>query len=260
VNQDSKEILSILEHHNVFLTGGAGVGKSYTTKEIIQAYEKLNLNVVALASTGIASVHIGGQTVHSFFKLGISKVVEEMIDIKLYPQQRKLLKNIISNLHLLIIDEISMISASVMDMIFFRLKQFGFKGKVMVVGDFLQLPPVQKNDDILKLQEVYNIQDEDIDKYFGYAFMSDSWKKFNFYKYELTTVKRTTNKEFIKYLEDIRYGICKDEIKQFIHSIVTNRLTKQVANSSTLLYATNHKVKTFNHQRLQSNPNPQKNF
>ena len=63
---DSKTLIKKLENNNIFLTGGAGVGKSYLTKEIIKTYYK---NLVVVAPTGLAAVNIGGQTIHSFFEL-----------------------------------------------------------------------------------------------------------------------------------------------------------------------------------------------
>ncbi|RLA72279.1 MAG: PIF1 helicase, partial [Epsilonproteobacteria bacterium] len=64
---DISDVREALKHSNVFLTGGAGVGKSYMTNEIIDAYRKESRQVVALGSTGVSAVNIGGFTVHSFF-------------------------------------------------------------------------------------------------------------------------------------------------------------------------------------------------
>lgn len=249
-NEDLKKVIEALENSNVFLTGGAGVGKSYTTKEVISFYKKLDKNVLALASTGIAAVHIGGQTLHSFFKLGISKILPELIESTLYPAQKKELKSIISNLDLLIIDEISMVSSGVMEMIEYRLNQFGFNGRVLVVGDFLQLPPVRKNNEEKRLMVQYAIKEEEQERYFGYAFDSLSWGNFVFKKIELTTVKRTNDIEFISYLHNIRNGACDIGVKTFIGSITSNRLDKETAYKSTILYATNKKVKEYNEARL----------
>ena len=59
------KLIQILKRRNVFLTGGAGVGKSYLTKQLINTYSG---NLVTLAPTGISAVNIGGQTIHSFFE------------------------------------------------------------------------------------------------------------------------------------------------------------------------------------------------
>ena len=63
-------IIELLGDNNLFLTGGGGVGKSHTTKEIIRIYKDDGKDIVALGSTGISAVGIGGVTIHSFFKFG----------------------------------------------------------------------------------------------------------------------------------------------------------------------------------------------
>ncbi|MDY0238250.1 MAG: type IV secretion system DNA-binding domain-containing protein, partial [Campylobacterales bacterium] len=67
-----EKIKNDLMQNNVFLTGGAGVGKSFLTLALIDSLKKAGKRVVVLGSTGISSVHIGGQTIHSFFMFGIS--------------------------------------------------------------------------------------------------------------------------------------------------------------------------------------------
>ena len=256
MGEDAKRLIDILQHENVFLTGGAGVGKSYTTREVIAFYEKLGKNVAVLASTGIAAVHIGGQTLHSFMKYGIAKILPELVEMKLYPHQRKALKAMIANLDLLVIDEISMVSAGVMEMIHYRLEQFGFHGRILVVGDFLQLPPVRKADEEKRLMFQFGIEEHERDAYFGYAFESTHWDAFGFEMVELDEVKRTSDEAFIRYLHHVRGGVCDCGVKEFIRSHVTGRLTKELAFKSTILYATNRKVKAFNESRLTADLEP----
>ena len=140
-----EKVIKILEQDNLFLTGGAGVGKSYLTKQITRYYHAEKRQVVVLGSTGISAVNVGGQTIHSFFIFGIASNFEELEKSERYNKSRvKELNKILKKLDLLIIDEISMVSANLMDMILFRLRNGGFRGKLMVVGDFYQLSPVQK--------------------------------------------------------------------------------------------------------------------
>ncbi len=75
---DKIEVLEALKHSNVFLTGGAGVGKSYITNEVISDYRKRGKQVVSLGSTGVSAVNIGGFTVHSFFVFGIANNFEQL--------------------------------------------------------------------------------------------------------------------------------------------------------------------------------------
>jgi ATP-dependent exoDNAse (exonuclease V) alpha subunit len=256
ISDAAKQVIDLLEHDHVFLTGGAGVGKSYTTKEVIAFYEKLGKNVAVLASTGIAAVHLGGQTLHSFLKFGIAKILPELIETKLYPHQRKALKSIVAHLDLLVIDEISMVSAGVMAMVRYRLEQFGFRGRVLVVGDFLQLPPVRKSDEERRLMFQFSIDESEKERYFGYAFESEAWGAFGFETVELEEVKRTDDATFIRYLHDVRNGVCDRGVKAFIASLATGKLTKELAENSTLLYATNHKVREFNESRLCAGSEP----
>ena len=75
---DKVDVLEALKHSNIFLTGGAGVGKSYVTNEVISEYRKKGKQVVSLGSTGVSAVNIGGFTVHSFFVFGIASNFDEL--------------------------------------------------------------------------------------------------------------------------------------------------------------------------------------
>ena len=137
-----KDIIEKLKNQkNVFITGGAGVGKTTITKDIIKEYEAEAKKVAKLASTGMAATLIGGQTLHSFLDLGIAANLKELeLNSKL--EISKKVKKIISSMDLIVIDEISMVSDTLLDMINLRLRQADFKGSVLVVGDFWQLLPV----------------------------------------------------------------------------------------------------------------------
>jgi nucleoside-triphosphatase THEP1 len=86
---DKADVLEALKHSNVFLTGGAGVGKSYITNEVISDYRKRGKQVVSLGSTGVSAVNVGGFTIHSFFVFGISSNFEELAqnDKRNHPKQ-----------------------------------------------------------------------------------------------------------------------------------------------------------------------------
>ena len=75
---DRVDVLEALKHSNVFLTGGAGVGKSYITNEVISDYRKRGKQVISLGSTGVSAVNIGGFRVHSFFVFGIASNFEQV--------------------------------------------------------------------------------------------------------------------------------------------------------------------------------------
>ena len=125
--ENTRMVLDALEKNKyVFLTGAAGTGKSYTTRKVIQVYGKENVAVTA--STGAAAIVVGGDTIHKIFKLGINNDIQSMLafDNKMIEQimtnrgvdeddARRIYfyktKNVLEAAKLLIIDEISMLSA-----------------------------------------------------------------------------------------------------------------------------------------------------
>ena len=233
-------ILKLLEEHNIFLTGGGGVGKSYTTKEILRIYKSNNKNVVALGSTGISAVALDGVSIHSFFKFGLCADFLELkaLDAKQKGKLKELF-DIIKNIDLLIIDEISMVSADLMEMISLRLMQGGFKGRLMVVGDFYQLPPVKRQKDDMTLIK------------FNYAFDSTAWYNFKFKNIELVISKRTSDVQFYSMLSRIRLGIIDAEIYKKLSSKITN----EIAKDSVILYGRNAEADALNAKKLAQIPN-----
>ena len=233
-------IIELLGNNNLFLTGGGGVGKSYTTKEIMRIYKDNGKDIVALGSTGISAVGIGGVTIHSFFKFGLCANHMELkaLDLKQKSKLKELF-DIIKNIDLLIIDEISMVSAELMEMINYRLIQGNFKGRVMVVGDFYQLPPVKKQDDGSLMS-------------FCYAFDSTAWHNLKFKNVELVVSKRTSDIKFYSMLSRIRLGIIDDEIYQNLRSKITN----VIPEDSIVLFGKNAQADMLNAKRLAQIPNP----
>ncbi len=233
---DKIDVLEALKHSNVFLTGGAGVGKSYITNEIILEYRQQDKQVVSLGSTGVSAVNIGGFTVHSFFVFGIAKNFEELSQGDKRAKYKLLeLKKLLKATDLIIIDEISMISSDLLDMIAHRLNTYGYMGKLLFVGDFFQLPPIEKH-----------INSDDI---FGaklYAFESMAWGRFAPLIIELKDMKRTSDKEFTHILSKIRMGICDNEVVEYMHKLRNNTLD----NDATYLYGRNLEVEHTNRAKL----------
>ena len=233
---DKTDVLEALKHSNVFLTGGAGVGKSYITNEIIKEYRSRAKQVVALGSTGVSAVNIGGFTIHSFFVFGISSNFEELNQSDKRAKKRLMdLKKVLKATDLIIIDEISMVSADLLDMIAYRLNNYGYLGKVLFVGDFFQLPPVQKN----------NRNDVFGEKL--YAFESMAWERFDLMVIELTEMKRTTDGEFTHILSKVRKGICDDEVILYMTRLWNN---EQMEKEPTYLYGRNLEVEQTNRAKL----------
>ena len=231
-------VLHHLKENNVFLTGGAGVGKSYTTTEIIRLYRsQSDEQVVALGSTGVSAVNIGGFTIHSFFAFGISNNFEELDQNDKRSRSRLLeLKKILKATDLIIIDEISMVSSNMMEMISYRLSSMGYLGKLLLVGDFFQLPPVQKFG-----------QNNDL---FGeklYAFESDSWKSFAPVVIELTEMKRTSDAEFTHILHKVRVGQCDQEVSNYMMRLSNTQMKDE---NPTFLFGRNAEVNATNKNKL----------
>ena len=130
-----------------FLTGRAGTGKSTFMKHIVETVEK---NFLVVAPTGIAAVNVGGVTIHSFFQFPLRPLLPNDEGIKIFWKNSEKRK-IISAMDTLIIDEISMVRADLIDGIDFSLRKNGgnpnmpFGGKqVIFVGDIFQLESVYK--------------------------------------------------------------------------------------------------------------------
>ena len=233
---DKIEVLEALKHSNVFLTGGAGVGKSYITNEVISEYRKEGKQVIALGSTGVSAVNIGGFTVHSFFAFGIANHFEALAISDRHAKKRLTeLKKVLKATDLIIIDEISMVSSDLMEMIAYRLEHYGYLGKLLLVGDFFQLPPVQKQ-----------VQNKDI---FGeklYAFESMAWQRFDLMVIELTQMKRTTDVEFTHILSKVRHGNCDEEVMTYM----TKLWNTSPLHDPTYLYGRNAEVEQINRAKI----------
>jgi hypothetical protein len=181
---------------NVFLTGDAGTGKS----TLLDAWKrKLNPKLVAVtASTGVAALLVGGRTVHSFFNIG--KGEEDLKDLLRNRSNTSRSAQAIRSIKTLVIDEVSMIGASVFDKIeaiarHDRKSDEPWGGlQVVVVGDAGQLPPV--NDD--------------------WCFMSEAWKRSKFSPALLRTQVRTEDRAFAQILRDVRNGDITDRVRELL--------------------------------------------
>lgn len=159
---------------HLFLTGKAGTGKTTLLKKIVETTHK---NTVIVAPTGIAALNAGGVTIHSFFQLPFGGFVPEFIaepilvgntkletkeTLKRHFQFNAVRQNLIKSLELLIIDEVSMLRADLLDAIDWTLRNVRknnrpFGGvQVLFIGDLLQLPPVVKPEEWSVLQQHYH--------------------------------------------------------------------------------------------------------
>ena len=220
--------LKAKEH--LFLTGGAGTGKTTLTREVIEHFESEGKKVAKLASTGMAATLIGGQTLHSFLDLGIADSIEEL-EQKGKLELKKKIKKLITSMDLIIIDEISMVSASLFEMIRLRLLQSAFKGSLMVVGDFLQLPPVVKG-----YGEIF------------FAFESESWERFGFETITLEINHRSDDRDFVKVLDKVRFGAVGDDEHFYLHHLI--KPVGEDLSQYTYLYGKNISASRHNEEQL----------
>jgi len=185
---------------NVFLTGGAGSGKSYLIRHFMQELDPKQTPI--LASTGAAAVLLGGRTFHSFFGLGI---MEGGVDAT-YERGAKdhRLLNRLKKVEGVIIDEISMIPGSALK-VAEALSQKARDSKlpwggmrVISVGDFAQLPPVTRT----------GTRD--------WAFLNEVWQRSGFQICQLSHNQRVQDNEFLDVLADVRYGKVTQRVFDFL--------------------------------------------
>lgn len=193
--------LNILKSgRNVFLTWQAGSGKTYVINQFVSWLWSCGVRVAITASTGIAATHIGGVTIHSWAGIGIKESLSPH-DLEMITQKEPIYKAIMWS-SVLIIDEISMLSANTLDMIHqvtSHIRQdyrpFGWL-QIIVVGDFFQLPPVSKYGSETK----------------GFAFASKVWKAANWAICYLQTQHRQNDQDFTIILNALRTWVVSDEI------------------------------------------------
>jgi hypothetical protein len=181
----------------VFVTGGAGTGKSTFIRELRDRFPEKQS--IVLAPTGVAALNAGGQTIHSFCHLPLRPVLPEDVHVEKEEEPRKVIKA----LQLLIIDEISMVRADVLDGVdtFLRLNrksELPFGGvQIVLVGDLFQLPPVVTPRDAGLITQLYPSP---------HFFAARCLKGLKFFPVELEIVYRQKDAAFAALLACIRDG------------------------------------------------------
>lgn len=207
-NREFRDVWNLIEHTNrsVFMTGKAGTGKSTFLRYITENTRK---NFVVLAPTGIAAVNVGGVTMHSFFRIPFKPLLPDDPDLAVdrikqrlkYPAEHR---RLIKGLDLIIIDEVSMVRADVIDFMDKILRVYtgkryeSFGGKqLLLVGDIFQLEPVVTGDmrDILS-------------RYYPncFFFSARAFRDFPLIPIELRKIYRQHDQGFISMLDRVRVG------------------------------------------------------
>ncbi len=223
--------------YNVYLAGSAGTGKTHLLNRYIKQLKQELTPVGITASTGIAATHLSGVTIHSWAGLGIR---DELSDQDLKNLRKKhYLRNRIKKTEVLIIDEISMLSANQLDMVdricrMFKKNNLPFGDmQVIFCGDFFQLPPIAKNGE--KPDFAYN---------------ADVWQNMNIKVCYLTDPQRQHDPRFLNILNEIRSARVTNESVELLQDRM-NRISEQRA---TKLYTHNVDVDAINKAELAKIP------
>lgn len=236
----------IAKGRNVFITGPAGTGKSYLLNYIKNEYRDNSLHITA--STGIAAINVGGQTLHSWAGLGLgnmplNEILRNICSAKGIHMRKKL-----RAAKMLAIDEISMISAEIFDLLNELLKAIRgnndpFGGiQLILFGDFLQLPPVNRDN-----TEIF------------FCFESDAWKEADIELIVLKEIYRQSDTELVNMLNNLRFGnITKHDIELLRSRFKLEDLDKTF--EATILGTHNIQVEKINKAKLNELDYQEKTF
>lgn len=199
---------------NIFLTGKAGTGKTTFLHKL--KHDSLK-RMAVVAPTGVAAINAGGVTVHSFFQLPFGPILLETANAQGNSFSKKFSKkkiDIIKSLDLLVIDEVSMVRADMLDSIDQvlrrfrdRIKPFG-GAQLLMIGDLQQLSPVIKDDEWQLLKQHYST---------GFFFGSKAFQNSNALTIELKHIYRQESQAFIKILNEIRNDCLSPESSETLN-------------------------------------------
>ncbi len=225
---------AIRAKNNVCVTGAAGTGKSFLLKLIREHFPYIHIT----ASTGIAAVNVGGVTLHSWSGIGngLSPIAEIIRFINSGPGTK--IRRQIKKAKILAIDEISMISSDVLDLVdevfkLIRQNDDPFGGiQLIVLGDFYQLPPVSK--------------DLEVD----FCFSSKIWQEANFKLFELTEIFRQSDLQFIQLLNNIRHAALNEDDLEILNHRQSIDIPEGIY--PTILVTHNYQADKINMEKLLS--------
>lgn len=239
----TEALIQMLMGNNVFLSGPAGSGKSFVIRKYCELVESFNpkVKIHKTSTTGLSAINIGGQTIQSFSGMGIYKHHYEdylklpgVTDSGLY--RGSLFK--IRSSQILIIDEVSMLSARDLQFLVDRIKDIKKNIKylqIIVSGDFTQLQPVATKKDI----ETYGTDLAD------FCYGTKAWKELNFSLCYLDKIQRTSDKTLKELLDNISLGNgLSKEVADTIRTIPTS--TTKYKPGVALLVSTNFQVDKIN--------------
>ena len=239
---------ALLTNRSIFLTGKAGTGKT-TFLHKLKAVTKKQMAVVA--PTGVAAINAGGTTMHSFFQLpftpylptaeGRKNLIEKM---KMQGNRRKVLQE----LELLVIDEISMVRADVLDSVDTILRHVRYRNnepfggvQVIFIGDMFQLSPVATDDEWRLLSQYYSSP---------YFFHSHVIQQQQPVYIELDKIFRQTNSDFIRVLNEVRNNCLSDSSLKLLQSRYNPLFVPPSDDTYITLTTHNYKADQINAEEL----------
>lgn len=248
INEQAQLAWDIIEttNTNLFLTGKAGTGKTTFLRRLKEESSK---RIVVVAPTGIAAINAEGVTIHSFFQLSFAPFIPDA-QYKLKEQQYRFSKQkirVIQSIDTLVIDEISMVRADLLDAVDsvlrrFRKNQLPFGGVQMVmIGDLGQLAPVAKDDDWQMLSRYYDTP---------YFFSSIALKSTRYAIVELKTVYRQSDLHFVELLNRVRDNRADSSVLAALNSRYIPNFQPRVEEGYIRLTTHNYQAQQENERQL----------
>lgn len=248
-SKDAEDIIQLIKNskQNLFITGKAGTGKS----TLLEYVFKIDPSFVVLAPTGIAAINVKGETIHSFFKLKPGYELDEAKHVRINNNMVALYAKV----HTVIIDEISMVRADLLDAIDIflqRVKKLNvpFGGVRMIFfGDLFQLPPVllnnEKNHFLLRYKSPYFFS--------AHAFIQKDLfsTPFTLKRCELTTVYRQKNPVFTEILNKVRINSIESGDINMLNKQVKTNFIEESDEYLIKLVSTNFLAKNINQKKLE---------
>ena len=248
-NNELRLAWDFVEHtgRSIFLTGKAGTGKTTFLRKVV---EKSRKRTIVVAPTGVAAINAGGVTIHSFFQLPFTPFVPGVkIDNKYDFSRDK--RKIIASIDLLIIDEISMVRADLLDAIDSVLRRYRehhlpFGGvQLLLIGDLAQLTPVVTPEDERLLSPHYNTP---------YFFGSKALGLINYVTIQLEHVYRQQDMDFIDILNQIRGGRLSEQALALLNRCYRPGFEPNASETFIRLTTHNNQANTYNDNKLNALP------
>ncbi|MBQ0073700.1 MAG: AAA family ATPase [Prevotella sp.] len=238
---------------HLFLTGKAGTGKTTFLRNLRTTLPK---RMVVVAPTGIAAINAQGTTIHSFFQLNFGPQIPGMQQAKKYQFKKSKLK-LIRSIDLIVIDEISMVRADVLDAIDSVLKQYRDRNRpfggvqMLMIGDMQQLAPVAKEDEWRMLSQYYSTP---------YFFSSKVLQQADFVTVELQHVYRQSDEKFLQILNKVRTNTADDNTLAMLNKRYIAEFTPEKKDGYIRLTTHNYQADEINHKELEALDTPQRSF